>query len=80
MSILGWLPLHMETKLQNKTITKPRKISATSCHHFSLGKFCQVSISLKNKPAQNNVSLMNKSLNNTTLGRGYTVIISLETF
>ena len=40
--ILDWLTLYIKTKFQNKTNTKPRKIFATSCRHFSLVKFRQV--------------------------------------
>ena len=48
--ILGWLPLYIKTKFQNKT--KTHKIFTTSCHHFSLGKFFQVRYIIKNKLVQ----------------------------
>ena len=53
--ILGWLPLHIKTKFQNKTKTKPRKIFATSCRHFSLAKFCQVRYIIKKQTRAKNV-------------------------
>ena len=78
--ILGWLTLHTKTKFQSKTKTKWRKIFVTSCLECSLGKFFQVRYIINKQTRAKNVLWMNKNLKNITLSRGYTGIISLETF
>ena len=54
--ILGWLPLHIKTRFQNKTKTKLRKMFATSCRHFSLVKFRQVKYIIKRRTCAEYVS------------------------
>ena len=44
---LGWLLLHIETKVKNKAKTKQRQVFATSCRHFSLVKLSQVRYIIK---------------------------------
>ena len=69
--ILDWLlPLHIKTKFQNNTKAKPHKIFAmcfTSCCHFSLAKFCQISYIIKKQTHAKNVLLMNKNLKKIAL-------------
>ena len=56
--ILGWLSLYIKTRFQNKT-TKRHKIFTTSCHRFSLAKFCQVRYIIK-KPNSPKKCFMNE--------------------
>ena len=65
--ILGWLSLHIKTKFQNYTKTKPRKIFTTSCHHLSLATFSQVRYTIKKQTRTKNVLWINKNLKDITL-------------
>ena len=53
--ILGELSLHVKTKFQNKTKTRPPEIFATSCRHFSLATFFQLRYIIKRQTCAKNV-------------------------
>ena len=75
--ILGWLTLHIKTKFQNKTKTKPSKFFASLHGHFSLTKFFQARYVMKKQTRAKNLWRMYKNLK-ITLRRGYTELISLK--
>ena len=52
---LGWLPLHIKTKYQNKRKIKPRKNFATAYRHFSLEDLCYVRYIIKKETRRKNV-------------------------
>ena len=52
---LCWLPLHIKTKFQHKTKTKPYEFFETLYRHFSLVKFFQIRYIVKKQTRTKNV-------------------------